>query len=187
MELNGKVALITGASSGIGASTAKKLAEQGVRVGLAARRLDRLQALVSEIESAGGEAMALAMDVTDPASVNKGVEALHKRYGHIDIAFNNAGLMPISDIASLRVDEWHRMVDVNVKACLTRSRPYCRLCSHSARVISSIPRRSPGVKRFPDWAYTARRSTRLPPSRIFCVWSWPSVQHSRHLASAGCR
>ena len=115
MELNGKVALITGASSGIGASTAKKLAEQGVRVGLAARRLDRLQALVSEIEAAGGEAMALAMDVTDPASVNKGVEALHKRYGHIDIAFNNAGLMPISDIASLRVDEWHRMVDVNVK------------------------------------------------------------------------
>ena len=102
MELNGKVALITGASSGIGASTAKKLAEQGVRVGLAARRLDRLQALVSEIEAAGGEAMALAMDVTD-------------RYGHIDIAFNNAGLMPISDIASLRVDEWHRMVDVNVK------------------------------------------------------------------------
>ncbi|MWT08512.1 SDR family NAD(P)-dependent oxidoreductase, partial [Escherichia coli] len=115
MELNGKVALITGASSGIGASTAKKLAEQGVRVGLAARRLDRLQALVSEIEAAGGEAMALAMDVTDPASVNKGVEALHKRYGHIDIAFNNAGLMPISNIASLRVDEWHRMVDVNVK------------------------------------------------------------------------
>lgn len=72
MELNGKVALITGASSGIGASTAKKLAEQGVRVGLAARRLDRLQALVSEIEAAGGEAMVLAMDVTDPASVNKG-------------------------------------------------------------------------------------------------------------------
>jgi NADP-dependent 3-hydroxy acid dehydrogenase YdfG len=115
MELKGKVALVTGASSGIGAATAKKLAAHGVKVGLAARRLDRLQALVSEITAAGGDAMALPMDVTDQAAVSEGVATLHETYGRIDIAFNNAGLMPISDIASLKLEEWHRMVDVNVK------------------------------------------------------------------------
>ncbi|UYM57944.1 SDR family oxidoreductase [Leclercia adecarboxylata] len=115
MELNGKTAIVTGASSGIGTATAKKLAAHGVKVGLAARRLDRLQALVSEIEAAGGKAIALEMDVTDQASVSAGVATLHKTYGRIDIAFNNAGLMPISDIASLKLEEWHRMVDVNIK------------------------------------------------------------------------
>lgn len=115
MELNDKVALVTGASSGIGAATAVKLAEHGVKVGLAARRQDRLQTLVAQIKAAGGEAMALEMDVTDQASVIEGVSMLHNAYGRIDIAFNNAGLMPLSDIASLKVDEWHRMVDVNVK------------------------------------------------------------------------
>lgn len=115
MELKDKVALVTGASSGIGAATAKKLAAQGVKVGLAARRIDRLQALAAEIKAAGGEAIALQMDVTDQVSVAEGVGRLHQAYGRIDIAFNNAGLMPISDIASLKVDEWHRMVDVNIK------------------------------------------------------------------------
>ena len=115
MELKGKVALVTGASSGIGAATAKKLAAEGVKVGLAARRLHRLQALVAEIKAAGGEAIALEMDVTVQESVAAGVATLHETYGRIDIAFNNAGLMPISDIASLKIEEWHRMVDVNVK------------------------------------------------------------------------
>jgi NADP-dependent 3-hydroxy acid dehydrogenase YdfG len=115
MELKGKVALVTGASSGIGAATAKKLAAHGVKVGLAARRLERLRALVADIEAAGGEAVALPMDVTDQESVADGVATLHEKWGRVDIAFNNAGLMPISDIASLRVEEWHRMVDVNIK------------------------------------------------------------------------
>ena len=118
MELNGKSAIVTGASSGIGAATAIKLAREGVKVGLAARRRDRLQALVSEIKAFGGEAIALEMDVTDQASVFDGVKKLHDAYGHIDIAFNNAGLMPISDIASLKLEEWHRMVDVNIKGLM---------------------------------------------------------------------
>jgi NADP-dependent 3-hydroxy acid dehydrogenase YdfG len=70
MELNGKVALVSGASSGIGAATARKLAANGVKVGVAARRLDRLEQLVAEIRAAGGEAVAIAMDVTDPAAVS---------------------------------------------------------------------------------------------------------------------
>jgi len=118
MELNGKVALVTGASSGIGAATALKLAAQGAKVGLAARRTGKLQALVAQIEAAGGQALAIEMDVVDLASVNAGVERLVAAYGGIDILFNNAGLMPISDIEALKVDEWHRMIDVNIKGVL---------------------------------------------------------------------
>jgi NADP-dependent 3-hydroxy acid dehydrogenase YdfG len=118
MELNDKVALITGASSGIGAATALKLAAQGVKVGLAARRIDKLQALEAQIKAAGGQATSIKMDVVDLASVQAGVQQLVATYGGIDILFNNAGLMPISDVETLKVDEWHRMVDVNVKGVL---------------------------------------------------------------------
>jgi NADP-dependent 3-hydroxy acid dehydrogenase YdfG len=118
MSLQGKVALITGASSGIGAATALKLAANGAKVGLAARRTERLEALVAEIEKAGGQAIALAMDVVDSASVASGVARLADAFGTIDILFNNAGLMPLSDIDALKTDEWHRMVDVNIKGVL---------------------------------------------------------------------
>jgi NADP-dependent 3-hydroxy acid dehydrogenase YdfG len=118
MELKGKVALITGASSGIGAATALKLAAQGVKVGLAARRTAKLQALVAQIEAAGGQALAIEMDVVDANAVTAGVDKLVTAYGGLDILFNNAGLMPISDVETLKVDEWHRMVDVNIKGVL---------------------------------------------------------------------
>lgn len=118
MSLQGKVALITGASSGIGAATALKLAANGAKVGLAARRTERLAALVAEIEKAGGQGIALEMDVVDSASVASGVAKLTEAFGSIDILFNNAGLMPLSDIDALKTDEWHRMVDVNIKGVL---------------------------------------------------------------------
>jgi len=118
MTLNGKTALVTGASSGIGAATARKLAENGAKVGLAARRIDRLTGIQQQIRAAGGDAIAIAMDVTDAASVQAGTEKLVAAYGTIDIAFNNAGLMPASDIETLKVSEWQRMVDVNVKGVL---------------------------------------------------------------------
>lgn len=118
MSIQGKVALITGASSGIGAATALKLAANGAKVGLAARRADRLTQLVAEIEKAGGQAIALEMDVVDNASVTAGVSKLAEAFGTIDILFNNAGLMPLSDIDALKTDEWHRMVDVNIKGVL---------------------------------------------------------------------
>jgi NADP-dependent 3-hydroxy acid dehydrogenase YdfG len=118
MSLQGKVALITGASSGIGAAAALKLAASGAKVGLAARRTDRLAALFAEIEKAGGQGIALEMDVVDSASVASGVARLADAFGTIDILFNNAGLMPLSDIDALKTDEWHRMVDVNIKGVL---------------------------------------------------------------------
>lgn len=118
MTLNGKVALVTGASSGIGAATARRLADNGVKVGLAARRLDRLASIQREIRAAGGDAMAIEMDVADATSVKAGTEKLVAAYGAIDIVFNNAGLMPASDIETLKVSEWQRMVDVNIKGVL---------------------------------------------------------------------
>ncbi|MGO6851734.1 SDR family oxidoreductase [Rhizobium leguminosarum] len=117
-NINGKIALVTGASSGIGAATALKLAEAGAKVGIAARRTDKLEGLQKEIASRGGEALVIEMDVVDPASVEAGVKKLVGAYGSIDILVNNAGLMPLSDVDQFKVDEWHRMVDVNVKGLL---------------------------------------------------------------------
>lgn len=117
-NLSGKVALITGASSGIGTATALKLAGAGVKVGIAARRTDRLEALKADIAKEGGEALVIPMDVVDPASVAAGVKMLVEAYGSIDILFNNAGLMPLSDIDQFKTAEWHRMVEVNVGGLL---------------------------------------------------------------------
>lgn len=118
MAITGKVALVTGASSGIGAATARKLAAEGLKVGLAARRGDRLEALAADIINAGGEAIALQTDVTDPASCRAAVQRLITEFGRIDILINNAGLMPLSDVDALKVDEWQRMVDVNISGVL---------------------------------------------------------------------
>jgi NADP-dependent 3-hydroxy acid dehydrogenase YdfG len=118
MSIQGKVVLVTGASSGIGAATAVKLAANGAKVGLAARRADRLMDLVAKIKSDGGQAIALEMDVVDSASVAEGVETLAEKFGTVDIVFNNAGLMPLSDMDALQTGEWHRMVDVNIKGVL---------------------------------------------------------------------
>ncbi len=117
-NLNGKVALVTGASSGIGAATAAKLAEAGAKIGIAARRTEKLEDLKKRIEAKGGEALVIEMDVADPASVEAGIKNVVDAYGAIDILVNNAGLMPLSDIDQFKVDEWHRMVDVNVKGLL---------------------------------------------------------------------
>ncbi|AUG52559.1 SDR family oxidoreductase [Thalassospira marina] len=117
-NLNGKTALITGASSGIGAATARELAQAGVTVGIAARRTDRLETLKTEIEATGGKAIILEMDVCDVASVEAGVAKLVDATGTIDILFNNAGLMPLSDIDQFKTDEWRRMVDVNINGVL---------------------------------------------------------------------
>ncbi|MFZ3584516.1 SDR family oxidoreductase [Loktanella sp. DJP18] len=117
-NITGKVVVITGASSGLGEAAARHLAAEGAKVVLGARRADRLGALVSEITSAGGEALAVATDVTVLADVQALVDAAVETFGRIDVLINNAGLMPLSPIESLKVDEWDRMIDVNIRGVL---------------------------------------------------------------------
>ncbi|MER6394791.1 SDR family oxidoreductase [Kitasatospora sp. NPDC001603] len=114
----GKVVLVTGASSGIGAATARRLAASGHRVMLGARRTDRVAALAEDLRAAGGEADHRELDVTDLESVRAFVRAAQDRYGRVDVLVNNAGVMPLSSLDALKVDEWNRMIDVNVRGVL---------------------------------------------------------------------
>ncbi|MCX5215813.1 SDR family oxidoreductase [Kitasatospora sp. NBC_00240] len=116
--LVGKVVLVTGASSGIGEATARRLAASGHRVMLGARRTDRIAALAEDIRGNGGEAHHRELDVTSRDSVQAFVDAVQDRYGRIDVLVNNAGVMPLSPLAALRIDEWNRMIDVNVRGVL---------------------------------------------------------------------
>ncbi|WP_411123834.1 SDR family oxidoreductase [Streptomyces sp. x-19] len=113
-----KVVLITGASSGIGEATARRLAASGHHVVLGARRTDRLAALAEDIGARAGSAVPHELDVTDPTSVRSFVAAAHDRYGRVDVLVNNAGVMPLSRLDALRVDEWNRMIDVNLRGVL---------------------------------------------------------------------
>lgn len=114
-----KVVLITGASSGIGAGIARELGRAGARLALGARRTDRLDALAAEITAAtGSEVMTRRLDVTDRADLAAFADAARARFGKVDVLINNAGIMPLSLMASLKVEEWERMVDVNIKGVL---------------------------------------------------------------------
>ncbi|MFV8817270.1 SDR family NAD(P)-dependent oxidoreductase [Haliea sp. E17] len=115
MRLTGKTVLVTGASSGLGAHFARVAAAAGGRVAAAARRKDRLDALIESIEAAGGEALAVAMDVTDPASVDAGLDTIEKALGGIDVLVNNAGVA--APAYSLKVEEasWDFIMDTNLK------------------------------------------------------------------------
>ena len=117
-NIKDKVTAITGASSGIGEAIARHLAAQGAKVALGARRQGHLDKIVGEIVAAGGQAIALAVDVTKRDEVEAFVEATVKKYGRLDVFINNAGLAPLSPLAANKVDEWERMVDVNVKGVL---------------------------------------------------------------------
>jgi len=117
-NLEGKVVVITGASSGLGEATARLLSAQGATVALGARRVDRIQALADELTNSGGKALAVATDVTDPDQVKALVDAAVQTYGRIDVMINNAGLMPHSPLERLKIDEWDRMIDVNIKGVL---------------------------------------------------------------------
>jgi len=116
--VEGKVIVITGASSGMGEAAARHLASLGSKVVLGARRADRLEALVTEIKAAGGSALAIVTDVTDRAQVANLIDTAVRTYGRIDVLINNAGIMPLSALESLKVDEWDRMIDVNIKGVL---------------------------------------------------------------------
>lgn len=116
--IQGKVVIITGASSGIGESTARLLADSGANVVLGARRKDRIDAIVRDITAQGGSALGFRTDVTKPGDVETLVRGAVERYGRVDVIVNNAGVMQIAPVAALKVDEWDRMVDVNIKGLL---------------------------------------------------------------------
>ncbi|QND55979.1 SDR family oxidoreductase [Mesorhizobium huakuii] len=116
--IKGKVIAITGASSGMGEATALLLAGRGARMVLGARRSDRLEALVDRIESAGGKAAFLAMDVKNREDLTKLVALACDRFGKIDVLINNAGIGPISLLDELRVEDWEEMIDINIKGPL---------------------------------------------------------------------
>ncbi|BBX35619.1 oxidoreductase [Mycolicibacterium mageritense DSM 44476 = CIP 104973] len=118
MPTNPKTILITGASSGIGEATALRLAEDGHRLFLGARRTERLESLVHQIESAGGTASFRRLDVTEAADVHQFVGDAVSTYGGVDVMINNAGVMPLSALAECKVDEWNRMIDVNILGVL---------------------------------------------------------------------
>ena len=116
--ISDKVVVITGASSGLGEATARLLAERGAKLVLGARRLDRLEKLAVDITAAGGEAIAVATDVAKRADVENLIKAAQTKFGRVDVLINNAGIMPMAAMAKLKVEEWERMIDINIKGVL---------------------------------------------------------------------
>jgi NADP-dependent 3-hydroxy acid dehydrogenase YdfG len=117
-NIKGKVVVITGASSGLGEATARLLSAEGAIVVLGARRVERLKSLADELTAKGGKALAVATDVTHCDQVKRLVDAAVQKFGRIDVMINNAGLMPHSPLERLKIDEWNRMIDVNIKGVL---------------------------------------------------------------------
>lgn len=115
-RIEGKVVVITGASSGLGEAAARALAESGAKLVLGARRIERLRELANEIQQ--GADAAVQTDVTDPEQVRRLVDHAVDRHGRIDVILNNAGLMPHSPLERLKIQEWDRMIDVNIKGVL---------------------------------------------------------------------
>lgn len=113
-----KVAIVTGASSGIGYATALTLSKSGAKVAIGARRTDKLLELENKIRQNGGEVFSQKLDVTKKSDCDSFVEATIKKWGGVDILVNNAGLMPLSFVKNLKIDEWDQMIDVNIKGVL---------------------------------------------------------------------
>lgn len=123
-DLSGKVVAITGASSGIGAATARLCAQSGAAVALGARRADRIEALAAEIEAQGGVATAIAVDIAAEAQAHGFITTAHDRLGRVDALVNNAGVMLLGPVEGADTEHWRRMIDVNVLGLL--------YCTHAA-------------------------------------------------------
>jgi NADP-dependent 3-hydroxy acid dehydrogenase YdfG len=117
-NIQGKVVVITGASSGLGEATARMLSAEGASVVLGARRLDRIQRLADALNAGGGKALARATDVTRAEQVQALVDAAVQAFGHVDVIINNAGLMPHSPLERRKIEDWNQTIDVNIKGVL---------------------------------------------------------------------
>ncbi|PID82342.1 MAG: short-chain dehydrogenase [Clostridiales bacterium] len=122
MLLNGKVAIVTGASSGLGKSAALSLAKEGAKVALFARRIEKLESLKKEIEESGGQALAIKCDVTDEENVKKAVQNVIDEYSKIDILINNAGIAVRGGVHELSLEDWNKSMDINVKGIYMTSK-----------------------------------------------------------------
>jgi NADP-dependent 3-hydroxy acid dehydrogenase YdfG len=117
-NIEGKVVVITGASSGLGEATARLLSSQGATVVLGARRVDRITSLAKELSGESGKSLAIGTDVTDFDQVKRLADTAVETYGRIDVMLNNAGLMPHSPLERLKIDDWNRTIDVNIRGVL---------------------------------------------------------------------
>lgn len=137
-RLSGLSALVTGASSGIGAATARALAEQGAAVALVARRRERLDQLASELAQQGGRALVIETDVTAQSQAQEAVERTARELGRLDIVINNAGVMLLGPVEGAPLEEWERMIDINVRGLLYIAHA---ALPHLLRAAEDAPRR----------------------------------------------
>ncbi len=168
-QLDGKVILITGASSGIGAAAATRLAAAGASVVLTARRADKLDRLAKQIRDDGGAARALTCDIADRGSVASMIEDAIDSFGHVDALLNNAGVMPNAPVDQARLDDWELMVDVNIKGLL--------YCTHA--LLKHLMDRPAG--HVVNIGSTAGRRL-LPTGAVYC-----GTKHFVHAFSEGLR
>lgn len=137
-DIKGKVAVVTGASSGLGADAVRGFAENGAKVALLARRVDKLEALAKELADKGAEVFTQACDVTDEESVKAAMTAVHDHFGRIDILLNNAGIAVGGGVHNLSVEDWNKSMDTNVKGIFLASKyvvPYMQE-QHYGKIIN---------------------------------------------------
>ena len=182
LPLSGRVAAVTGASSGIGEATAIALAEAGAAVALGARRVDRLRQLADRITQTGGSAVAIECDVADEQSANSFINSAAEQLGRLDILINNAGVMLLGPIEGANTDEWRQMLNVNVLGllyCTQAAMPHLRDGGHGHIVnVSSVAGRTAslgvGVYNATKWGVTGlsealRQEAAHSKIRVTCV------------------